>query len=347
MPDAGYRDQREPPMADLTTDYLGLKLRNPLVVSASPLSRKVEMVQRLEDAGAAAVVMYSLFEEEINHERHELDYFLGRGALSHPEATGYLPSVAFDGYGPSRYLKQLERLKAAVHIPVIASLNGVSAGGWVEYARRIEQAGADALELNLYYVSVDPDLPGIELEQAQVNLVRQAREQVSIPLAVKLSPFYSSIPNMAQRFADAGANGLVLFNRFYQPDLDLERLEVAPRVVFSTSEDLLLPLRWVAILCRRVDVDFALTGGVHTAQDVLKALMAGASVTGMASELLAHGPARIAQMLLEMENWLEEHEYHSVRQMIGSMSQHAVDEPAAFERANYIRALGSLDHRLV
>ncbi len=334
-------------MPDLTTRYLGLTLRNPLVVSASPLSRKVEMAQRLQDAGAAAVVMYSLYEEEINHERHELDYFLGRGAHSHPEATGYLPPVAFDGYGPSRYLKHLQRLKAALHIPVIASLNGVSAGGWVEYARRIEEAGADALELNIYYVPVDTDLPGIELEQAQVHLVREVREQVSIPLAVKLSPFFSSIPNMAQRFADAGANGLVLFNRFYQPDLDLERLEVVPKVTFSTSHDLLLPLRWIAILCRRVDADFALTGGVHTTEDVLKGLMAGASVTMLASELLTHGPARIAQTLLELDSWLEEREYHSVQQMMGSMSQRAVDEPAAFERANYIRALGSLDHRLV
>jgi dihydroorotate dehydrogenase (fumarate) len=332
-------------MPDLSTIYLGLPLKNPIVASASPLSRKLDLVRRLEDAGAAAIVMYSLFEEEIIHESHEIDFYLTRGALSHPEALDYLPPLLVDEAGPERYLRHLERVKRVVDIPVIGSLNGVSSGGWVRYARAIEEAGADALELNIYYLSTDPDLSGTELEQTYVHLVREVRAAITIPLAVKLSPFFTSIPHIARRIVDAGADGLVLFNRFYQPDIDLETLEVAPSVDLSASRDLRLPLRWTAILYRRIGADLALTGGVHGARDVIKATMAGASVAMVASELLANGIDRLPQLVKGVERWMEEHEYRSIRQMQGSMSQSTVAEPAAFERSHYMRTLHALDHK--
>lgn len=333
-------------MPDLTTTYLGLALKNPLVASASPLSKKVENVRRLEDAGAAAVVMYSLFEEQITHESLELDHYLHLGTHSHAESIDYFPDLENYNLGPERYLEHLRRLKEAVSIPVIGSLNGVSTGGWVEYARRIEEAGADALELNIYYIPADPDLTSTELENTYVQLVRDVCEQASIPIAVKLSPFFSALPHIARRFVEAGADGLVLFNRFYQPDFDLDALEVVPTLELSTSSELRLPLRWIAMLYGRIHADFALTTGVHSATDAVKAVMAGASVTMMASELLANGIGRVGEILVDLERWLDEHEYDSISQMKGSMSQRGVAEPAAFERANYMKALNSLDRRL-
>jgi dihydroorotate dehydrogenase (fumarate) len=334
-------------MLDLTTTYLGLRLRSPLVASASPLSKKLDRVRRLEEAGAAAIVMHSLFEEQITHESRALDHFLTRGSESFSEALSYFPDLEHYNLGPEAYLEHLRRVKAAVDIPVIGSLNGISSGGWVEYAHLIEQAGADALELNIYYLPTDPSLSAAELEEVYVGLLRDIRARVRIPIAVKLSPFFTALPHIAARFVAAGANGLVLFNRFYQPDFDLETLEVVPNLTLSTSADLRLPLRWIAILYSRVGADLALTGGVHTGADVLKAMMAGANVAMLTSELLANGVGRLAELLAEVRAWMEEREYESIAQMRGSMSQQAVAEPAAFERANYLQALSSFDDRLV
>lgn len=330
-------------MPDLTTTYLGLHLKNPLVASASPLSKKLETVRRIEDAGASALVMYSLFEEQINHDSFELDHYLERGTHSYAEALSYFPEVDNYNLGPEPYLEHLHKIKQMVDIPVIGSLNGISSGGWVDYAHRIEQAGADGLELNIYYLPTDPDLTGAELEEDYVQLVRDVRAKVKLPIAVKLSPYFTALPNLAKRIANAGADALVLFNRFYQPDFDLEELEVVPNLVLSTSHEVRLPLRWIAILYGRIQADFALTSGVHTAQDVLKAMMAGANVTMMTSTLLENGVGRIMHILADLQEWMEEHEYESIEQMRGSMSQQAVTEPAAFERANYIRALNTFD----
>ncbi len=330
-------------MPDLTTTYLGLRLKNPLVASASPLSKKLETVRRIEDAGASALVMYSLFEEQINHDSFELDHYLERGTHSYAEALSYFPEVDNYNLGPEPYLEHLHKIKQMVDIPVIGSLNGISSGGWVDYAHRIEQAGADGLELNIYYLPTDPDLTGAELEEDYVQLVRDVRAKVKLPIAVKLSPYFTALPNLAKRIANAGADALVLFNRFYQPDFDLEELEVVPNLVLSTSHEVRLPLRWIAILYGRIQADFALTSGVHTAQDVLKAMMAGANVTMMTSTLLENGVGRIMHILADLQEWMEEHEYESIEQMRGSMSQQAVTEPAAFERANYIRALNAFD----
>jgi len=331
---------------DLSTSYLGLQLKNPLVASASPLSKRVDLVRRMEEAGASAVVLYSLFEEQITHESLELDYFLHRGTDVWSEALSYFPDLDHYNMGTEPYLEHVQAVKRAVSIPVIGSLNGISTGGWVEYARRIEQAGADALELNIYYLPTDPNLVGAELEEEYVQLVRNVRASVKIPLALKLGPFFTSIPNMAKRFVEAGANGLVLFNRFYQPDFDLDALEVVPNLELSTSHELRLPLRWIAILYGRIQADFALTSGVHTAIDVVKTMMAGASVAMMTSELLAHGIIRLTDILTNLQEWMVEHEYDSIATMKGSMSQRAVAEPAAFERANYMKALSSFDRYL-
>ncbi len=333
-------------MPDLSTRYLGLQLKNPLVASASPLSKRIETVQRLEEAGAAAIVMYSLFEEQITHESRELDHFLNRATNSYAEAITYFPDLEFYNMGLSAYLKQLTKVKQSVSIPVIGSLNGVSSGNWIQYAKHIEDAGADALELNIYYLPTDPTLSSATLEETYVELVRNVRAEIEIPIAVKLSPFFTALPSVARRFVQAGANGLVLFNRFYQPDFDLENLEVVPHLELSTSSDLQLPLCWIAILYGQLETDFALTSGVHTAQDVVKAMMAGANVAMMASTLLANGIGHLTHILDNLRYWLEEHEYESITQMRGSMSQRSVAEPAAFERANYMRALNSLDHRV-
>ncbi len=328
---------------DLTTTYLGLHLKNPLVASASPLSKKVETLRRLEDAGAAAVVMYSLFEEQLTHESQELHHYLERGTNSFAESLDYFPELDTYNMGPELYLEHLHDVKRALDIPVIGSLNGISPGGWVDYAQKMEQAGADALELNIYSLPTDPDVSSVELEDSYVQLVRDVRATIKLPIALKLSPFFTSLPHAAKRFVEAGANGLVLFNRFYQPDFDLEELEVIPNLELSTSHELRLPLRWIAILYGRIAADFALTSGVHTAQDVLKAMMAGANVAMMTSALLTNGVGRLMHILNDLQEWMEEHEYASIRQMRGSMSQQAVADPAAFERANYMKALSSFD----
>ena len=333
-------------MPDLNTTYLGLRLKNPLVVSASPLSKKLQTVRRLEEAGASAIVMYSLFEEQITHESYELDHYLSHRAHSHAEALSYFPDLDHYNLEPEQYLEHLHKVKQAVQIPVIGSLNGISTGGWIDYAQKIEQAGADALELNCYFLPTDFDVSSSELEETYIDLVKAVRATIKIPLAVKLSPFFTTLPYTAKRIVQAGADALVLFNRFYQPDLDCGTLEVVPNLELSTAHDLRLPLRWIAILYGRVQTDFALTSGVHSARDVLKAMMAGANVAMMASELLAHGAVRLTTIEAELRRWMEEHEYESVTSMRGSMSQRAVAEPAAFERANYMKALNSLDRAL-
>ena len=329
-------------MTDLSTTYLGLNLKNPLVISASPLSKSIEKARKMEEAGASAVVMFSLFEEQIIHESLELDHYLTRGSDTSAEATSYFPESGTYSVGPEKYLKQVTELKKALSIPVIGSLNGVSKGGWTKYAKQIQDAGADALELNMYYIPADIDLTAQDLENAQVELVAEVKAAISIPLAVKLSPFYTALPNFASRVVEAGANGLVLFNRFYQPDFDLNELKVVPTLDLSTSADRRLPLRWISILYGKIKTDFALTSGIHTTVDMLKAMMAGAKVAMIASELLWDGSsARVTEILEGAQTWMKDHEYESIRQMQGSMSQKAVKEPAAFERANYINVLNS------
>jgi len=326
---------------NLTTNYLGMALKNPIVASSSPLSHTVDSIRRLEDAGAAAVVMYSLFEEQIGFDSYYIDYHLTQGIDSYAESISYFPDMQSYNVGPDEYMNLIRRAKEAVDIPIIGSLNGASVGGWTDYATLIEEAGADALELNVYYLPANTEVTGMEVETLYLDILSAVRQVATIPLAVKLSPFFSSIANMASRLADHGADGLVLFNRFYQPDFDLENLEVAPRLVLSNSNELRLPLRWVAILYGRLSVDFAITSGIHTSQDIIKGLMAGANVTMMASELLQNGVRRIGQVLNELVTWLNEHEYESVMQMIGAMSQKHCAEPAAFERANYMKMLQS------
>lgn len=326
---------------NLTTNYLGMCLKNPIVASSSPLSHNVDSIRRLEDAGAAAVVMYSLFEEQIGFDSYYVDYHLTQGIDSYAESISYFPDMQSYNIGPDRYMDLIRRAKETVDIPIVGSLNGASVGGWTDYATLIEEAGADALELNIYYVPANTALTGMEVEALYLEILSTVRRAVTIPVAVKLSPFFSSIPNMASRLAEDGADGLVLFNRFYQPDFDLEKLEVVPRLVLSNSEDLRLPLRWVAILYGRLTADLAITSGIHSSEDVIKALMAGAKVTMMASELLQNGLRRIGQVLNEISTWLKDHEYESVTQMIGAMSQKHCAEPAAFERANYMKMLNS------
>lgn len=326
---------------DLSTTYMGLELKHPIVPSASPLSENLDRIRRMEDAGASAVVMYSLFEEEIKYESQNLNHYLNYGTESFGEALDYFPDLERYHVGPDGYLDLIYRSRQSVDIPIIGSLNGVSTGGWVEYARKIEQAGADGLELNLYYIASDPGMDSASVEQMYLDVLREVKETVSIPVAVKLGPFFSAFANMATRLADNGADALVLFNRFYQPDFDLEELEVVPHLVLSNSYELRLPLRWVAMLYGQVPADFAITSGIHTYEDVLKGLMAGAKVTMMASQLLRNGVGRINEILQEMTEWMEEREYESVEQMQGSMSQINIAQPATFERANYMKVLQS------
>jgi dihydroorotate dehydrogenase (fumarate) len=326
---------------NLTTNYLGMLLKNPIVASSSPLSHNVDSIRRLEDAGAAAVVMYSLFEEQIGFDSYYIDHHLTQGTDSYAESISYFPDMQSYNVGPDEYLNLIRCAKEAVNIPIVGSLNGASVGGWTDYATLIEEAGADALELNVYYLPTNIAVDGSDVEALYLDILSSVREVVTIPVAVKLNPFFSSIANMASRLSTQGADGLVLFNRFYQPDFDLENLEVATRLVLSNSNELRLPLRWVAILYGRVNADLAITSGVHTSQDVIKGLMAGAKVTMMASELLQNGIRRIGQVLNELVMWLNQREYESVTQMIGSMSQKNCAEPAAFERANYMKMLQS------
>ena len=324
---------------DLTTNYLGLKLRSPLVVSASPMSEDVDNIKRMADAGAAAVVLYSLFEEQLRQDRLELHRSLEHGTNSFAEALSYFPEPAEFRLGPEEYLKHIAAAKKATKIPIIASLNGSSDGGWTSFAKQIQQAGADALELNIYYIPTSLELTGTEVEMTYLDILKAVKANVTIPVAVKLSPFFSNFANMAKRFDDAGADGLVLFNRFYQPDIELESLEVKPNILLSTPMEMRLPLRWIALLHGRVNASLAATSGIHRASDALKMLMAGADVTMLCSTLLRHGIPQIAAIERDMIDWMAEREYESVKQLKGSLSQKNCPEPAAFERAQYMKAL--------
>ncbi len=332
-------------MIDLSTNYLGLKLKNPLVASASPLTEKLENFARLEDAGAAAIVMYSLMEEQIEAESENLDNALESGINSYAESTSYLPDMQRYNIGPDRYLELLRKGKASVSIPVIASLNGSTPGGWIRYSEYMEQAGADALELNIFDIPTDPALSADDLETRYCDLVRAIRNSVHIPIAVKIGPYFTSCANFAQRLAAAGADGVVIFNRFYQPDFDLEEMEVTPNLVLSSPHELRLRLHWAAILYHQVETYIGITGGVHDSSDVLKCMMAGAHVAMMTSALLKYGIEYVGVVLAGVESWMEEHEYVSIRQMRGSMSLVNIENPSAFLRGNYLKMLSSYTWR--
>lgn len=331
-------------MIDLETDYLGLKLRTPLVPSASPLSQEIASIRRLEDAGASAIVLYSLFEEQLRLESLELDRHLSAGTESFAESLTYFPQPGEFRLGPEGYLEHIRKAKEAVDIPVIASLNGASVGGWTKFAKEIEQAGADALECNVYSIPTDPELKAAQIEQTYVDIVWAVKSAISIPVAVKLGPFFTNFANVAKRLDEAGADGLVLFNRFYQPDIDLDELEIRPNVLLSTPQALRLPLTWIGILYGRLRASLAATSGVHNAEDVIKLLMVGANVTMLCSSLLRNGINHLRHVEHGLVDWMEIHEYESVRQMQGSMSQQRCPDPSAFERAQYMRAVKSLEH---
>lgn len=326
---------------DLTTRYLGMALRNPLAASASPLGASIDTLLRLEDAGAAAVVLPSLFEEQIVHDEVEVHRLLSLGADSQPEASDYFPQLEDYNTGPAGYLRHLERAKAALSIPVIASLNGSTPGGWIRYAELLQGAGADAIELNVYEVAADPDVSGRAIEHQLLELVASVRAAVVVPLAVKCSPYFTSMAHMAVRLVAAGADGLVLFNRFVQPEIDLDAMAVVSKVHLSSPEEMRLTLRWIAILRDHLRASLAATSGIHSTTDIVKVLLAGADVAMMASALLAHGPEYLGLLLAELTEWLDEHEYTSVRQLQASMSQRAAQDPAAFERVQYMKALTS------
>jgi len=328
-------------MIDLSTRYLGLRLASPLVASPSPLCESLDNIRAMEDAGAAAVVLHSLFEEQIALESFHLDRHLSHGTESYAEALNYFPDLHNYNLGPEGYLEHLRQAKEAVDIPIVGSLNGVSTGGWIDYAKKIEEAGADALELNIYYLPTDPTLTGAEVEQMYLDLVRDVKASVSIPVAVKLGHAFSALANLAPRLDAVGADALVLFNRFYLPDFDLERLEVIPHLTLSSSPELLVRLHWLAILYGHLRADLAATGGVHSPTDVLKAMMAGARVAMMTSALLKHGIGHLATVQAGLREWMEAHEYTSIMQMQGSMSYRSVVDSAAFERANYMKVLSS------
>jgi dihydroorotate dehydrogenase (fumarate) len=331
-------------MIDLSTNYLGLKLRTPLVASASPLSQDLDGIRRLEQAGASAVVLYSLFEEQLRQEELELDHRLSVGTESFAESLTYFPARSEFRTGPEGYLCHIEAAKKLVGIPIIASLNGSTLGGWTKYARAMEDAGADAIECNIYFIPSDIDLPGLEVEQRYVDIVRAVKSAVRIPVAVKLGPFFSNLAHMANWLVEAGAGGLVLFNRFYQPDIDLQELEIRPSVLLSTPQALRLPMTWIGILYGRIRASLAATSGIHSAEDVIKLLMAGADVTMLCSALLRNGVGHLRTVERELREWMQEHEYESVEQMRGSMSQLRCADPSAFERAQYIRAVKDIGH---
>jgi len=326
---------------DLSTNYMGLKLKNPLVASSSPMCQDIGNIRRIEDAGAAAIVLHSLFEEQIDIDSDELDRFMTESSDTSAEALSHFPGLTKQVSGPDVYLKHIAKCKQAVKIPIIASLNGTSAGGWLSYARQMQEAGADALELNIYYIPVDPNVNAEQVEQKYIELVRAVKSEVRIPVAVKLGPYFSAMANMARKLDAAGADALVLFNRFYQPDYDLEALEVVPNLILSNSHELLLRLHWIAVIYGSVKADLALTGGVHSAADVVKAMMAGAKIAMMTSALLKRGISYLDTIATELLIWMGEHEYDSIRQMQGSMSRNAVPQPKAFERANYLKVLSS------
>jgi len=328
-------------MVDLTTDYLGLKLANPLVPSASPLSKDVSSARRLEDAGASALVMYSLFEEKIEAEEQQIERFFYQQAIGHGEADSFHPVPDSIQTYQEQYLEQLQKIKSSLAIPVIASLNGTSMSGWVEYGRQLQQAGADALELNIYHVAANAEESSDAVENRYLDILQELKHHVSLPIVMKLSSQFSSPIHFAKRLEAAGANGIALFNRFYQPDIDLETLEVLPKLELSSSSEALLRIRWAALLYGRTQLSLAVTGGFHQTPDVLKALLAGADVVHLCSVLLKLGVGRLTEILTELEQWLVEHEYESISQLKGSVSQqHAID-PSAYERANYVQVLDS------
>ncbi|HSE40363.1 MAG TPA: dihydroorotate dehydrogenase-like protein [Acidobacteriota bacterium] len=333
-------------MVNLTTHYMGFGLRNPLVASSSPLCEHVDNIRQMEDAGISAVVLHSLFEEQINAESRLLNHGLSYGSESYAEATNYFPDMQRYNLGPEGYLNHIRKAKEAVNIPIIASLNAASTGNWVNYARLIQQAGADALELNIYFIPTDLEKPGIEIEQMYLDILWDVKANVTIPVAVKLNPYFSAMANMANRFDSAGANALVLFNRFYMPDFDLENLEIVPALTLSSSTELLLRLHWTAILFGNIQADLAVTGGIHTAKDVVKCIMAGANVTMMTSALLRFGISHAMHVLTDLYSWLQEHEYESVIQMRGSMSRKSAKDAKVFERANYMKVLSSYTPRM-
>ncbi len=330
-------------MADLSTTYMGLTLRNPIVASSSPLSRETDAIKELEDAGVAAVVLHSLFEEQVTLEQKSLNENLVRGSESFAEALSYFPPYDTFTFAPDEYVENIRRTKESVDVPVIGSLNGTSRGGWIEYAWKMEQAGADAIELNIYYLPTDTAMTSMDVEDAYADVLKAAGERCTIPIAVKMNPFISSIPHLAMRLYQDGAASLVLFNRFYQPDIDPEKLKVASHLRLSTSDELVLRLRWVAILYGRVGCDLAITGGVHTPEDVVKGLMSGAAVTMTTSALLRHGAGYIGTLRDGLDTWLEEHGYESAKAITGIMSHEKVAEPAAYERANYMKLIGTVD----
>lgn len=331
-------------MIDLSTTYMGLPLRTPLVASASPLSHEIDNIRRLEDSGASAVVLYSLFEEQIRRDEFELDHYMNAGTDSFAEATSFFPQPGEFRAGPEGYLNHIRLAKQAVSVPIIASLNGSTAGGWTDYAKRIEQAGADALECNIYFLATDPTVSSSEIEQRYLDILKAVKSAVTIPVALKISPFFSNMANMARRFDEAGADALVLFNRFYQPDINLEELEIEPNVLLSTPQALRLPLTWIGILFGRIRSNLAATSGVHGPQDVIKLLMVGADVTMLCSALLRNGIGHLSIVENGVREWLEKNEYESVRQMKGSMSQLRCPDPSAFERAQYMKAVKSAQH---
>lgn len=326
---------------DLSTTYMGLKLQNPLVASPSPLCEKVDNIKKMEDAGASAVVLHSLFEEQINFESNELDRFLMRGTDSYAESLSYFPNLEYFKVGPDEYLDLISMAKSSVKIPIIASLNGVSTGGWISYAKEFEKSGADAIELNIYYIPTDPAITSQKVEDMYAEVAKSVKNSVNIPVAIKLSPYFSSMAYMTRQFDQIGVDAMVMFNRFYQPDFDLDEMEVVPNLALSTSDELRLRLRWVAILYGHINADMAITGGVHTPEDAVKAMMAGAKVAMMTSALLKNGIDYITKVKDGLVEWMEKHDYESIAQMQGSMSQKSVTEPAAFERANYMKVLKS------
>ena len=324
---------------DLSTRYLGLELKHPLMPGASPMVDDLDTVKRLEDAGASAIVMHSLFEEQIAREQVSAFVHTESHEQSFAEALSYFPASDAFALGPYEYLEQLRRIKGAVSVPVIASLNGYTLGGWLDYARLMQEAGADALELNVYQLATDPDESGHAVEERTIEMVRAVRGAVKVPLAVKLSPFYTALGHFARRLDEAGADGLVLFNRFYQPDIDIEELQVRRALHLSHSSELPLRLRWLAILSGRVKASLAVSGGVHTVVDVIQSVMTGAHAVQLVSALLQRGPAYLAQLRQELTKWLEEHEYHSLQQMQGSMNLESCPDPRVYERANYMLML--------
>jgi dihydroorotate dehydrogenase (fumarate) len=334
-------------MTDLSTTYLGLRLRTPLVASASPLSQELDGIRHLEDAGASAVVLYSLFEEQLRQESFELEHHMAAGTDSFAEASSFFPQPTEFHLGPEGYLNHIRKAKKAVGIPIIASLNGSTVGGWTQYARLIEEAGADALECNIYSIPSDPDATSAAIEQDYLDILKAVKSVVKIPVAVKLSPYFSNMANMAKRLDQAGANGLVLFNRFYQPDINLDDLEIQPNVLLSTAQALRLPLTWIGILYGRIRANLAATSGVHGPQDVIKLLMVGADVTMLCSTLLRNGISHLRYIEHGLLDWMEEHEYESVQLMKGSMSQIRCPNPSAFERAQYMKAVKSVQHVMV